>query len=118
MNLLVLVMEFIVMSENISIRMTFARSNNRNEFAELHNSIGHELMELHTKFVKYIQKHRVRRYAKASNEKKSSNTTASFSMETGTNSMSSGRAKPFGRKRKEFSGSEMRPLVTFDCSKS
>jgi hypothetical protein len=26
-------------------------------------------MQLHTKFVKYIQKHRVRRYAKASNEK-------------------------------------------------
>jgi hypothetical protein len=68
------------MSENLNIRMTSSRSNIPNKFADLHNSIGCELMQLHTKFAKYIQKHRAQWYAKASNEKKSSNTTTSFSL--------------------------------------
>jgi hypothetical protein len=57
------------MSENLIIRTTSIRSNNPDKHADLHNSVGCELMQLHMKFVKYIQKHRVRRYAKASSEK-------------------------------------------------
>jgi hypothetical protein len=57
------------MSENHSIRTTTARNYSPNKFADLHNSVGHELMQLHTKLAKYIQKHRVRRYAKANSEK-------------------------------------------------
>jgi hypothetical protein len=56
------------MSENFSIRMTFTGSNHPNKFNDLNDGIWRQLMQLHLKFAKNIQKDRVRRYAKASGE--------------------------------------------------
>jgi hypothetical protein len=56
------------MSENFSIRMTYARSDSPNKLADLNDGIRPQLMQLHLTFVKNIQKNRVWRYAKASGE--------------------------------------------------
>jgi hypothetical protein len=69
MNLLVLIMHLIVMSENFSVWVTSARSDNPNKLANLNNSIWSKLMKIHLKFVKNVQEHRVRRYVKASSKK-------------------------------------------------
>jgi hypothetical protein len=68
MNLLVLIMQLIVMSENISVRATSVRSDSPNKLTNLKNSICSKLIELHTKFAKNVQEHGVRRYAKASSK--------------------------------------------------
>jgi hypothetical protein len=69
MNLLVLIVQLIMMSENFSIKVIFARCDSPNKFADLDNIVWSKLMQLHQKLVKNIQEHRVWRYAKASNEK-------------------------------------------------
>jgi hypothetical protein len=69
MNLLVLIMQRIVMSENFSVRATSARSDSPNKLTNLNNSIWSKLMKLHLKFAKNVQEHRVRRYVKASSKK-------------------------------------------------
>jgi hypothetical protein len=75
MNLLVLIMQLIVMSENFSVRATATRSDRPNKLANLNNSIWSKFKKLHLKFAKNVHEHRLQRYAKVSSEK-SSKTTA------------------------------------------
>jgi hypothetical protein len=62
MNLLILIVYLVVMSENICSRTTPARSNSASKLVDLNDDIRHQLMQLHLKFVKNIQKNKVRRY--------------------------------------------------------
>jgi hypothetical protein len=68
-NLLVLIMQLIVMSENFSVRAISARRDSPDKLANLNNSIWSKLTKLHLKFVKNVQQHRVQMYVKASSEK-------------------------------------------------
>jgi hypothetical protein len=56
MNFLVLVVQLIVMSENIYSGMTFARSNNPDELANLNDSICCQLMQLYSEFEQNVHK--------------------------------------------------------------
>jgi hypothetical protein len=69
MNFLVLVVQLIVMSKNIYSGMTSARSNNLDKFANLNNSIQHQLMQLYSEFAQNIHKNWMRWHVKPSNKK-------------------------------------------------
>jgi hypothetical protein len=56
MNFLVLVVQLIVMSKSIYSGMTSARSNGPDEFANLNDSIRHQLMQLYSEFVQNVHK--------------------------------------------------------------
>jgi hypothetical protein len=59
MNLLVLIVQLLVMSDNACNRMTSARSNSPNKLADLNDGIWCQLMQLHLKFAQNIQKNQV-----------------------------------------------------------
>jgi hypothetical protein len=68
MNLLVLVVQRIVMSENICSRMTSTRSNNLDKLANLNDSIWCQLMQLYPELAQNIEKDWVRRHTETSNK--------------------------------------------------
>jgi hypothetical protein len=68
MNLLVLIAQFLVMSENICNRTTASRSNNPEKFANLNDSIQCQLMQLYPKLAQNIQKDQVRRHTETSSK--------------------------------------------------
>jgi hypothetical protein len=59
MNLLILIMKLVMMSKNISIRVTSARSDSPNKHTNLNNSIRSEFTKLHLKLAKDAQEHGV-----------------------------------------------------------
>jgi hypothetical protein len=68
MNLLVLVVQLIVLSEDIDSGMTSARSNNADKLANLDDSIRRQMMQLHSELTQNVHKDRMRRYVKPSSE--------------------------------------------------
>jgi hypothetical protein len=56
LNLLIWIVQFIVLSEDISNRMAPVRGNNPNKLADLDDSIRHQLVQLHSKLTQNVQK--------------------------------------------------------------
>jgi hypothetical protein len=68
MNLLVLVVQLIVLSEDIRSRPTPAGSNGLDKFVDLNDDVRRELMHLYPEFMWNFHKDRMWRHPKPSSE--------------------------------------------------
>jgi hypothetical protein len=69
MNLLILIVQLIVLSEDSGSRMASVGSHSPDKLTNLNDSIWHQMVQLHSKFVQNVHMDQMRWHTKPSSEK-------------------------------------------------
>jgi hypothetical protein len=64
LNLLLLIVQFIILHEDVNSRTATARTDHPYKLPNLNNGIQHQLVQLNSKFLQDLLQHRVRRHVK------------------------------------------------------